>query len=340
MDKRRTVYLSNFVMPKKLGIDTLEGNYGKFLLEPLERGFGITIGNLFRRVLLSGIQGTAITSVKISGVYHEFSSIPGVLEDVVSIILNLKEVVLAFDEKEEVHLRIDQKGPYIVKAGDIKGDPCVTVVNPEKQICTLSDGVEFKAELTARVGRGYAPSERFRVEGAPVGTIFLDAVFSPIRKVNFTVLDARVGQRTDFDKLVLEVWTDGSIDPKSALFEASELVRRHLGVFTPEEAIQVKETTVEKEQAQPVLNELLLKRIDELELSVRSSNCLESLGIKYVGELVQLTEAQLLRTKNFGRKSLNEIKERLSEMRLSLGMQLPSFPSRKELDQLYRAMHT
>ncbi len=340
MEKRRTVYLSSFVMPKKVLVDTLEPSYGKFVIEPLERGFGITVGNLFRRVLLSGIQGTAITSVRINNAYHEFSSIPGVLEDVVTIILNLKEVVLAFDEKEEVHLKIDQKGPYIVRAGDIKGDPCVKVINPDKYICSLSDGVEFKADLTARVGRGYVPSERLRVEGVPLGTIFLDAIFSPVRKVNFSVVDARVGQRTDYDKLVLEVWTDGSVDPKTALFEAVELIRRHLNIFGQEEVLQVREQTVEKEQPQTVLNEVLLRRIDELELSVRSSNCLEALGIKYLGELVQLTEAQLLRTKNFGRKSLNEIKERLQEMGLSLGMQLQNFPSRKELDQMYRAMHS
>ncbi|MCS6961146.1 MAG: DNA-directed RNA polymerase subunit alpha [Deltaproteobacteria bacterium] len=340
MDRKRVVYFSNFIMPKRPVIDTLDSRYGKFILEPLERGFGITLGNALRRVLLSGIQGTAITSVKINNVHHEFSPIPGVLEDVVTIILNLKEVVLAFDEKEEVHLKIDQKGPYIVKAGDIKGDPCVTVVNPEKQICTLSDGVEFKAELTARVGRGYVPAENLRVEGVPIGTIFLDAVFSPVRKVNFTVLDARVGQKTDYDKLVLEIWTDGSVDPKTALYEAAEVLKRNLNLFASDEVVQVKEQVIEPEQPKQVLNEVLLRRIDELELSVRSSNCLESLGIKYVGELVQLTEAQLLRTKNFGRKSLNEIKERLSEMGLALGMNLPSFPTRKELDQMYRAMHT
>lgn len=340
MEKKRTIYLNNFVMPKKPVVDVLEPTYGKFILEPLERGFGTTIGNALRRVLLSGIQGTAITSVRIEGVYHEFSTIPGVLEDVVSIILNLKEVVLAFDEKEEVHLKIHQKGPYIVKAGDIKGDPVVTVVNPEKHICTLSDGVEFKAELTARVGRGYAPSETLRVEGAPIGTIFLDAVFSPIRKVNFSVLDARVGQRTDYDKLVLEIWTDGCVDPRTALHEAVEVLRRNLSIFGTEEVVHVREQIVEQEEAPQVLNELLLRRIDEMELSVRSSNCLEALGIKYVGELVQMSEAQLLRTKNFGRKSLNEIKERLAEMGLSLGMNIPNFPSRKELDQMYRALHS
>jgi len=342
MEDKRTIYLSNFIFPKKLEVDTLEGNYGKFILEPLEKGFGITLGNSLRRTLLSGIQGTAFTSVRIQGVHHEFSTIPGVLEDVVEIILNLKDVILAFDHREQVNLKIEAKGPYIVKGADIKGDPAVRVLNPEKHICTLSDNVEFKAELVARTGRGYVPSEHFRVEGMPLGTIFLDAVFSPVRKVNFSVLEARVGQRADYDKLVLEVWTNGTISPKVAIAEAAHLLSKHLQILTEESTISVAQEVKIKEEgaAATALNENLFRRIDELELSVRSSNCLEALNIKYVGELVQLTENQLLRTKNFGRKSLNEIKERLQEMGLTLGMRLPNFPSRKELDQMYRSLNT
>ncbi len=331
----KRIRLRDLIKPKRIEVEgaTPDSRYGKFVAEPLERGFGVTIGNSLRRILLSSLQGAAVTSVQIEGVMHEFSTIPGVVEDVTEIVLNLKEVVVSMDEKEEAHLRIEATGPCVVKAGMITGDVAVTVVNPEAHIATLSAGASLKMDLTVKVGRGYVSADKNRVEGAPVGTMFIDSIFSPVKRVNHNVTNARVGQRTDYDKLTMEIWTNGSVDPRSAIAEAAHILVDQLGMFVGTDLVVEKEEPV-KEEPKKKLNDNLFRRIDEIELSVRSANCLENADIKYIGELVQKTEAEMLRTKNFGRKSLNEIKEILSEMGLSLGMKLEGFPSRKELEQI------
>jgi len=321
--------------PKKLEIDEKDHSpvYAKFEFEPLERGFGTTLGNSLRRILLSSLRGTAITALRIDGTLHEFSTIPGVTEDVTDVVLNLKEVRLKLhDGAEQATARIEVKGERVVTAGDIQGGPDLEVLNPEQHIATVAKGAELRAELTIKSGRGYVPAERNKEEGAPVDTIFIDSIFSPVRKVNFVVTNARVGQRTDYDKLTLEVWTDGSRRPEDALALAARILQDQLSVFInfdePAEAPQAAETPVSGE-----LNDNLFRTVDELELSVRSANCLQNADIRYIGELVQKTEAEMLKTKNFGRKSLNEIKELLSEMGLSLGMRLENFPSREELER-------
>jgi len=317
----------DLIKPRGLVVDqeSLTNTYGKFVAEPLERGFGITLGNGLRRVLLSSLQGAAITSVKIEGVEHEFMTIAEVAEDVTDIILNLKEVLLQIHTNEPKTLRIEAEGPREVKAGDIIGDGQVEILNPGQHVLTISDGGRVRAELTARRGRGYVPAERNKVPGQPIGTIPVDALFSPIRKVNYQVTNARVGQQTDFDKLTLEVWTDGSVTPADAVAFAAKIVKEQLSIF-----INFDETEEPAEEAKPVeeakLNENLFRSVDELELSVRSANCLQNANIKTIGDLVQKTEAEMLKTKNFGRKSLKEIKEILAEMGLSLGMKLESWP--------------
>lgn len=331
----KKVSLRDLIKPRRIEIEgkTDDDRYGKFVAEPLERGFGVTVGNALRRVLLSSLQGAAITSIRIDGVMHEFSTIPGVIEDVTDVVLNLKEVVPRMEDKSEAHLRIDATGPCEVTAGMITGDLGVEILNPHQHIATLQGGSRLSMELTVRVGRGYAIAERNKVEGAPEGTIFLDSVFSPIRRVNSVVTNARVGQRTDYDKLTMEIWTDGSVDPRSAIAQAAHILLDQLGLFIGEGLIVEEE---EPKEAEPKrrLNDNLFRRIEEIELSVRSANCLENADIKYIGELVQKSEAEMLRTKNFGRKSLNEIKEILGDMGLSLGMKLEDFPSREELDRM------
>ena len=331
----KRIRLRDLIKPKRIEVEgaTPDSRFGKFVAEPLERGFGVTLGNSMRRILLSSLQGAAVTAVQIEGVMHEFSTIPGVVEDVTEVILNLKEVVVAMDEKEEAHLRIEASGPCVVKAGMMTGDPAVKVINPEAHIATLSAGATLKMDLTVRVGRGYVSADKNRVEGAPMGTMFIDALFSPVRRVNHNVTNARVGQRTDYDKLTMEIWTNGSVDPRSAVAEAATILVDQLNLFVGEQLVIEQEEPV-KEEPKRKLNESLFRRIDEIELSVRSANCLENADIKYIGELVQKTEAEMLRTKNFGRKSLNEIKEILAEMGLTLGMKLDGFPARKELEQM------
>jgi DNA-directed RNA polymerase subunit alpha len=310
----------DLIKPRGLQVDqeNLTNTYGKFVAEPLERGFGITLGNSLRRVLLSSLQGAAITSVKIEGVEHEFMTIPEVAEDVTDIILNLKEVLLQI-------YTIEADGPREIKAGDIIADGQVEILNPGQHVLTISEGGRVRMELTARRGRGYVPAERNKVAGQPIGTMPIDALFSPIRKVNYQVTNARVGQQTDYDKLTLEVWTDGSVQPIDAVAYAAKIVKEQLSIF-----INFDET--EEPTSEPIaieetkLNENLFRSVDELELSVRSANCLQNANIKTIGDLVQKTEAEMLKTKNFGRKSLKEIKEILSEMGLSLGMKLESWP--------------
>jgi len=310
--------------------------YGKFVASPLERGYGTTIGNGLRRILLSSLPGAAVTQVRIEGVKHEFSTVPGVVEDVTEIVLNLKEVILDLGEKDEVTLRIDVKGPIEVKAAHITGDPGVRIVNPDQHIASINEEGQISMELVAKNGRGYAVADAQKDENAPVGTIFVDSIYSPVRKVNHVVTNARVGQKTDYDKLTLEVWTDGSIDAEEAVKSAAYILRDQLSVFTGAE--EVPEVVVEEVVDEgPKLNENLFRRIDELELSVRSSNCLENADIKYIGELVQRSEAEMLRTKNFGRKSLNEIKEILGEMEIYLGMKIDNYPTRADLDRMSEA---
>lgn len=333
----KRITLRDLIKPKRIEVEasTLDDRYGKFVAEPLERGFGLTVGNGLRRILLSSLQGSAITAVQIDGVMHEFSTIPGVLEDVTQVVLNLKEVVTLLEDKDEAHLSVTASGPCEVTAGMLVGDPAVRILNPDLKIATLSEGSSLKMTVTVKVGRGYVSAERNKVEGAPMGTIFIDSVFSPIRRVNHIVTNARVGQRTDYDKLTMEIWTDGSIDARSAIAQAAHILVDQLSLFVGDGFVVEEEQPVFEEPKKQV-NENLFRRIEEIELSVRSANCLENADIKYIGELVQRTEAEMLRTKNFGRKSLNEIKELLTNMGLSLGMRLDDFPSRSELDSMHR----
>jgi DNA-directed RNA polymerase subunit alpha len=323
----------DLIKPKKLDAEDKDGaaGYCKFVGEPFERGFGITVGNALRRVLLSSLQGAAITAVRIKGVLHEFSTLPGVREDVTDIVLNLKEVRLKLNDGTQETARIEAKGEGVVRAGDIKVGPNVEILNPAQHIATLSKEGKLDMDLTIKAGRGYVPAERNKDENAPVGTIPIDAIFSPIRKVNYTVTNARVGQRTDYDRLNMEVWTDGSVRPVDALAYAARILQDQLAIFVNFE--ELPEAAEAAPEAQPALNENLFRSVAELELSVRSANCLQNAGIKYIGELVQKSEAEMLKTKNFGRKSLNEIKEILREMGLDFGMKLESFPSRAELDR-------
>lgn len=331
----KKISLKDLIRPRRIEIEGDVDNqyFGKFVAEPLERGFGLTIGNGIRRILLSSLQGAAITSIKIDGVMHEFSTVPGVVEDVTEIVLNFKEVVARLEDKDEAHLRLEANGAGIVTAGMITGDPSVTILNPAQHIATLGEGSKLAIDITVKVGRGYSPAEKNKVEGAPTGTIFIDAIFSPIRRVNLNVTNARVGQRTDYDKLTMEIWSNGSIDPRAAVAQAAHILVDQLGLFVGENLI-VEEVETKKEEPKNKLNENLFRRIDEIELSVRSANCLENADIKYIGELVMKSEAEMLRTKNFGRKSLNEIKEILGEMGLGLGIKLENFPSRKELEAM------
>lgn len=309
--------------PVKMDQDSRTENYGKFVCQPLERGFATTIGNSLRRILLSSIQGAAITSVKIDGALHEFSTLPGILEDVTEIILNLKEVRLKLNSDIDQTVRIEKTSVGTVTAGDIISDGVVEVMNPDKHICTITGEGQFVAELEVKWGKGYSPAEKNKTEEQSVDVIPIDAIFTPIKKVTSIVSQARVGQQTDYDKLTLEIFTDGSVRPEDALAFASKILKEQMTVFINfnedeiEPAIPVEEET----EVAPV-NPGLQKSVEDLELSVRSANCLRNANIHHIGELVQKTEAEMLKTKNFGRKSLNEIKALLSEMDLSLGMKL------------------
>lgn len=324
---------TDLIKPKKLEVDekTLTSTYGKFYAEPFERGFGQTVGNSLRRILLSSLMGAAVVSVRIKGMLHEFSTIPGVTEDVTDIILNLKEVRLKLHDGEVQALRIEAKGPKTVQAKDISAGPNVEILNPEQHIATLAREGKLEMEMVAKLGRGYVPAERNKEEGVPVDTIFMDAVFSPVRKVNFTITNARVAQRTDYDRLVFEVWTDGGVKPADAVAYAAKIIQDQVQIFinfTEEPKPQTQE-----ESSPVALNDNLFRSVDELEFSVRSQNCLQNADIKYIGELVQKTEQEMLKTKNFGHKSLNEIKEVLREMGLELGMKVEHFPLREEIER-------
>jgi len=324
------------IQPEKVEM-TSKANYGKFVCEPLERGFGITIGNSLRRVILSSLHGAAITSVKFDAVMHELSVIPGVLEDVSEIILNLKEVRLRVDDREPRSVTVESSGEGVVTAGDIvSSDGKVEILNPEQHIATLSNGGELKMDLMVKVGKGYSLAENNKDEDVPVGTIPIDAVFSPIRRVKYVVGQARVGQRTDYDKLTLEVWTDGSVRPEDAVAYAAKIIKEQMNIFInfDEERQPMLDQKTEGE-GQPKFNENLYRSVEELELSVRSANCLKNANIHKIYQLVQKSEAEMLKTKNFGRKSLNEIKEVLAEMGLQLGMKLEGFvpPSEEESEE-------
>jgi DNA-directed RNA polymerase subunit alpha len=320
------VYAKNWrdlIRPKTLDVEreSLTQTYGRFSCEPLERGFGTTLGNSLRRVLLSSLQGAAITAVKIDGALHEFQTLPDVVEDVTDIVLNLKEVIVAMSDPKPKVIRLDKEGEGKVTAGDIAVVDGVRVLNPDHPIATLSRGGKLHMELLVQMGRGYVPAERNKSATMSVGTIPIDSLFAPVKKVNYTVTHARVGQQTDYDKLTLDVWTNGSVTPEDGVAYAAKILKDQLSIFINfEETNEPVEETVSEEAAK--LNENLDKSVDELELSVRSANCLQNANIRYIGELVQKTEAEMLKTKNFGRKSLKEIKEILAEMGLSLGMKL------------------
>jgi DNA-directed RNA polymerase subunit alpha len=330
---------TDLIKPKRVDVDGESHSrvYGKFSCEPLERGFGITLGNALRRVLLSSLRGAAITAVRIQDVYHEFSALPGVREDVTEILLNLKQVRLkTLGGGDGVkYLYLEAQGEQEVRAGDIQTDGTVEILNPEHHIASLAADGQLILEMTVRSGKGFVPAEANKDENQPIGYIPFDASFSPIQKVNYLVTQARVGQRTDYDKLTMEIWTDGSISPENALAYAAKIIKEHLSMFInfEEEAEGLEERASEEA---PILNENLYRGVNELELSVRAANCLRNASIRFIGELVQKTEQEMLKTKNFGRKSLNEIKEILTEMGLGLGMKIEGFvppdqmPERKE----------
>lgn len=314
----------DLIRPRTLETEEKTATYGKFSCEPLERGFGTTLGNSLRRVLLSSLQGAAITHLRIDGALHEFSTLSGVVEDVTDIILNLKETLIRVEEDRTYTLRLDKEGEGKVRAGDISTGDGVTILNPDHQIATLARDGKIAMELTVGTGRGYVPAERHPYS-AVVGQVPIDSLFSPIKKVNFTVTNARVGQQTDYDKLTMEVWTNGAVPPDDAIAFAAKILKEQLNIFINfEETAEPIEQPVDEEQEK--LNENLWRTVDELELSVRSANCLQNANIKYIGELVQKSESEMLKTKNFGRKSLKEIKEILAEMNLSLGMKLDNWP--------------
>ena len=321
------------IKPRRVDRDARSTDtYGKFVVRPLERGFGTTVGNALRRILLSSLQGAAVTSVKIEGVLHEFSSIPGVVEDVTDIILNVKGVRVRTHSTEPLRASIDKSGEpgktVIVTADDIRFDGDAEVLNPSLPIATLTESGRFIAEMTVEMGKGYVPGTMDGRGESPIGTLPVDALHSPIKKVKYTVTNARVGRRTDYDKLTLEVWTDGSVIPDDAVSYSAKILKEQIQIFInfTEEDEPVSHADGVSSEDWP---EALFKRVDELELSVRSANCLQNAGIEYIWQLVEKTEAEMLKTKNFGRKSLNEIKEILQDMGLSLGMKLHNFPKNR-----------
>ncbi len=309
------------VKPQFIEKEDITSTYGRFIAKPLERGFGITLGNALRRMLLSSLQGAAVVGVKIEGIEHEFSAIPEVSEDVTEIVLNLKALDVWLDVDVERTATIDVVGPKVVTGADIVGDSALRILNPDHVICTIAEGGRFTAELTIKTGKGYATSEQVK-DTLAVGVIPIDAVFSPVKRVSFHVSDARVGQRSDFNKLALEVTTNGAVSPEDALAYAAKIIKDQLSVFINFQEADDDVQITEPVEADVRLNENLYKSVDELELSVRAANCLENAGIRFIGELVTRSESDMLKTKNFGRKTLNEIKDLLSEMGLHLGMKV------------------
>ena len=319
--------LDGIQMPRLVEVDkeTLDATYGKFVVQPLERGFGTTIGHAVRRVLISSIQGAAIKSINVEGIQHEFSAIDGVREDVPEIVLNLKEVAVRYHGEEDRPLHCEVSGPGELKAGDLAVDPSVEVMNPDHHIATLGDGASIKMQVTVGRGRGYVFSEENKSQDQPIGTIPLDANFSPVVKVNYDIENARVGRRTDYDKLTLEVWTDGSLRPEDAVSQGARILTEHLGLFINfEEEPEIAEEKQVDEETKRVAR-LLNMPVDELELSVRSANCLRAAGITHLKELVSRSEAEMLKFRNFGRKSLNELGEIIDTLNLSWGMDIEKY---------------
>ena len=330
------------VQPSKLEIveSTHSDTYARFNAQPLERGFGVTIGNSLRRILLSSIYGSAIIGVKFEeslGILHEFSSIPGVYEDVTNILLNLKMVVLRMHTDKPQIVNLEKKGPCTVTAGDIDTGANIDVINPELIIATIEGNTTLNMEMQVEWGRGYVPAElnKERVQGE--GWIAIDAIFSPVRRVSFNVTPTIVGRRTDYDRLALEVWTSGVVKPEDALAYAAKIQKEYMNVFINFQEDEI-EKKVEAEKSETILNENLFRTVEELELSVRSANCLKNAHMTYIYELVQKTETELLKTKNFGRKSLEEIKEKLAKMGLHIGIKLPNLPSQEEIEARRRKM--
>lgn len=325
----------DLIKPKRLEATELSETYGKFVAEPFERGFGTTLGNSLRRILLSSLQGAAITSVRIKNVQHEFSSVVGVTEDVTDIILNLKGVKVRLHGHDVRNVRIVKKGAGVIKAGDIITDANVEILNPDHHIATCGDETDLEVDMSVAMGKGYVSADKNRDDNAPVGTIPIDSIFSPIIKVNFNVSNARVGQITDYDKLTLEVKTDGSVKPEDAIAYAAKIYKEQLQIFINFD--ESEEPVLEEEDSEKQkINENLYRSVEELELSVRSANCLKNAQINLIGELVQKTEAEMLKTQNFGRKSLNEIKDILAEMGLSLGMKLENYPDPEYLKMIQK----
>jgi len=314
--------LSDFQKPKKLDYDaeTLTPNYGKFTAQPFERGFGTTIGNALRRVLLSSIEGAAVTAVKVEGVLHEFSSLQGVVEDMTDVVLNLKQIPFKLHGSGPKTLYLEKKGPGTVTAADIDEDADVEILDPTVHIATLSKEGTLKLELRLKIGRGYIVADKNADPDLPLGYIPVDSIHSPVRRVNFHVEGARVGQVTDYDRLVIETWTNGAVSPQESLSLASDLLADHLRIFSTFEAKLEDEEAIPIENVDPRVSEMLSKPIEELDLSVRSANCLKNANIRTLGDLVQRSEREMLSTKNFGRKSLDEIKDVLQSLGLSFGM--------------------
>lgn len=325
------------IKPNKVDVERGSNSQtgGKVVVEPLERGFGLTLGNALRRVLLSSLQGAAVTAVKIAGVQHEFSTIEGVREDVTDIILNIKAIAVRMHVEGPKRMRLVAEGPCEVTAGMIEAGADIEIMNPDLVICTLDKGAKLEMEMTVNTGKGYRPAAQNRPEDAPVGLIPVDSIFSPVRKVSYEVEDTRVGQITDYDKLTLTVETNGVIGPEDAVAYAARILQDQLQVFINFE--EPKESKVAREEESLPFNSNLLKKVEELELSVRSANCLKNDNIVYIGDLVQKSESEMLRTPNFGRKSLNEIKEVLTAMGLHLGMQLEGWPP-ENIEDLARKM--
>jgi DNA-directed RNA polymerase subunit alpha len=305
--------------------------------EPLERGFGTTLGNALRRVLLSSLQGAAVTSVQIDGVLHEFSSIAGVREDVTDIVLNIKEIAISMQAEGQKRLILRKEGPGVVTAGDIQTTGDIQILNPNLVLCTLDEGAEIRMEFTVQTGKGYVPSERNRPEDAPIGLIPVDSIYSPVKRVSYKIENTREGQILDYDKLIITVETDGSMSPEDAVAYAARILQDQLSIFVNFD--EPSKVVIEEARPELEFNAALLKKVDELELSVRSANCLKNDNIVYIGDLIQKSEAEMLRTPNFGRKSLNEIKEVLAQMGLHLGMEVPNWPP-ENIDELAKKFET
>ena len=314
------------IKPNKLEINSGHDaqRFATVVAEPLERGFGLTLGNALRRVLMSSLQGAAVTAVQIDGVLHEFSSIAGVREDVTDIILNIKNLALRLHAEGPKRMSLSKKGPGVVTAGDITAGADIDVLNPDLVICTLDEGAEIRMEFTVALGKGYVASDRNRPEDAPIGLIPVDSLYSPVKRVSYKVENTREGQVLDYDKLTLQIETNGAVTPEDAVAYAARILQDQLQTFVNFEEPEQKH--VEESRPELEFNAALLKKVDELELSVRSANCLKNDNIVYIGDLIQKTESEMLRTPNFGRKSLNEIKEVLAQMGLHLGMEVPNWP--------------